>query len=115
HLRGAVFEKGKLSLNGTEALAFVRERYAFVDGDYQRVRNQQAFIKAVLKKTLSAETLTNPVKVSNLVSSVAPFIAVDSGFNSGYFAPLALELRDLRAEDVRLFTVPTYGTGREGA
>ena len=37
-------------LNGAQALDFVRERKAFADGDYQRVRNQQTFLKAVMAK-----------------------------------------------------------------
>ena len=114
HMRGHHFDKGKLELNGTEALAFVRERYAFVDGDYQRVRNQQLFIKAVMGKTLSRETLTNPVTISNLVGAIAPFMAVDKGFNSGYAVSLGLQLRDIRVDHVKFFTMPTLGTGNEG-
>lgn len=108
-----VFPKGPVTLNGEDALYFVRERHAFVDGDYQRVRNQQQFIKAVLNKVLSAETLTNPVKVSGLVGAVAPFLAVDEGFSSSYLGPLALEASHLRGKDVRMFTVPSLGTGTE--
>lgn len=108
------FAKGKITLNGERALMFVRERHAFADGDYQRVRNQQLFIKAVMGKTLSSETLTNPVTISNLVSAIAPFMAVDSGLNSGYAVALGLELRDIRVDNVRFFTMPTLGTGNEG-
>lgn len=113
HLPGARFEKGPLTLNGAEALAFVRERYAFRDGDYQRVRNNQLFMRAVLKKVLSVETLTNPVRVSDLVSSVAPYLSVDAGLNSGYLLSLGIEMSSLRADDVRMFTVPSLGTGTE--
>lgn len=108
------FNKGMIPLDGQTALTFVRERHAFVDGDYQRVRNQQLFIKAVMGKTLSKETLTNPVTISNLVSAIAPFMAVDSGLNSGYAVSLGLELRDIRVDNVKFFTMPTLGTGNEG-
>lgn len=111
HMKGHRFEQGPLALNGTQALAFVRERYAFQDGDYQRVRNQQAFIKAVMDKTLSRETLTNPVTISNLVGAIAPYMAVDEGLTSGYAAALGFELRDIRSDDVTFFTMPTLGTG----
>lgn len=113
-LQGHRFEKGPITLNGQEALGFVRERYAFVDGDYQRVRNQQLFIKAVMAQTLSRETLTNPVTISNLVNAVAPFMAVDSGLNSSYAISLGFELRDLRIDDVKFFTMPTLGIGSVG-
>ncbi len=115
HLKGQHFDKGKITLNGEQALAFVRERYAFVDGDYQRVRNQQLFIKAVMGETLSRETLTNPVTISDLVGAIAPFMAVDEGLSSGYAASLGFELRDIRVDDVTFFTMPTLGTGREGS
>lgn len=109
--QGFHFAEGPVHLNGAEALAFVRERYAFRDGDYQRVRNQQAFIKAVMDKTLSRETLTNPVTISNLVGAIAPYMAVDEGLNSAYAASLGFELRDIRSDDVTFFTMPTLGTG----
>ena len=111
HLPGHFFAQGPLQLDGTQALALVRERYAFRDGDYQRVRNQQIFIKAVLNKTLSRETLTNPLRIGNLVGSIAPFLAVDDGLNSAYAASLGFELRDVPSEKIRFFTIPTLGTG----
>jgi LCP family protein required for cell wall assembly len=114
HLRGHTFPKGPQQLNGDEALAFVRERYAFRDGDYQRVRNQQLFLKAVMAKTLSAETLTNPLRISGFVNAIAPYLTVDPGLDSGYVAGLALELRDVRSDDITMFTMPTLGTGTEG-
>ncbi|TFD63133.1 LytR family transcriptional regulator [Cryobacterium suzukii] len=110
-IRGHYFAPGIQSVNGAEALAFVRERYAFRDGDFQRARNQQQFIKALLSKSLSAETLMNPAKVSRLIGAVAPHLAVDEGLDSAYVAGLAVELRDVRVGDVTLFTMPTNGTG----
>lgn len=108
------FPQGTIVLNDEEALAFVRERYAFNDGDYQRVRNQQIFIKGVLRKILSTETLTNPLTINNLVSSIAPFLTVDSGFTSSYAGGLGLELRNVRMENMVFFTIPTLGTGTQG-
>jgi LCP family protein required for cell wall assembly len=114
HMPGHYFARGTLHLNGTEALAFVRERYAFRDGDFQRARNQQLFIKAVLKRALSAETLTDPGKISGLIGAVAPYLAVDNGLNSAYVAGLGVELRNVRVGNVSFFTLPTKGTGAAG-
>jgi LCP family protein required for cell wall assembly len=110
-IQGRYFAKGTQHLHGTEALAFVRERYAFKDGDFQRARNQQLFIKAVLGKALSASTLTNPARIKELTGAVAPYLAVDNGLNSAYVAGLGVELRELRVRDVTFFTLPTIGTG----
>lgn len=105
------FPAGPNTFDGEHALEFVRERYAFADGDYQRVRNQQAFVRALLAKNLSADTLLNPLKVHNVVSAIAPFISVDAGLDAGTLAGLALELKDVRPNDMVMFTLPTRGTG----
>lgn len=105
------YAQGPALLDGKAALDFVRERYAYADGDYQRVRNQQAFVRALLAKNLSPETLLNPVKLHNAISAIAPFISVDSGLDAATLARLALELRDVRAADLVMFTLPTLGIG----
>ena len=51
------FKKGINHLNGSQALAFARERHAFSDGDVQRVKNQQRVIDAIIKKMTSSTTL----------------------------------------------------------
>ncbi|HEY9356893.1 MAG TPA: LCP family protein [Arthrobacter sp.] len=105
------FTAGPNTLDGKQALEFVRERYAFADGDYQRVRNQQAFVKALLGKNLSADSLLTPFKVHNAVSAMAPFISVDGGLDAAALASLAVELRDVRPRDMLMFTLPTRGIG----
>lgn len=105
------FRAGKNKLDGERALAFVRERYAYADGDYQRVRNQQTFLRAVIGKALSAGTLTNPMLVHNLLDVTAPYISVDAGLDAATVGSLALGLRDIRKNDVVFFTLPTSGTG----
>ncbi|MHC6222078.1 LCP family protein [Arthrobacter sp. MMS24-S77] len=105
------FEPGRQVLNGDRALGFVRERHSFVDGDYQRVRDQQIFAKSLMSKILSADTLSNPAKVSTLVNTVSPSISMDPSLNGPAVVGLALELRGLHGSDVRTFTLPNLGTG----
>lgn len=50
---GYQFYKGYNNVNGEYALAFARARYNFIDGDRQRVKNQQAVISAIADKALS--------------------------------------------------------------
>lgn len=51
------FKKGYNKVNGKKALAFCRERHHFANGDYQRGRNHQHMIEAVLNKLLSPAVL----------------------------------------------------------
>ena len=44
-------------LDGKKALAYSRERYAYVSGDRHRGQNQQDVISAIIKKTTSSKVL----------------------------------------------------------
>ena len=56
-LNGHHFVKGKNHVDGKLALAFCRERHAFLAGDMQRNENQQIVLEAILKKALSSKTI----------------------------------------------------------
>lgn len=46
-------------LDGKRALAYARERHAYVDGDIQRAKNQQQVLEAIINKAASSKILTN--------------------------------------------------------
>ena len=50
---------GQHHVDGETALAFARERHAYLDGDNQRVRNQQKVFKAIFKRIVSPKMITN--------------------------------------------------------
>ena len=50
---------GKHHVDGETALAFARERHAYVNGDNQRVKNQQKVFKAIFKRIISPKMITN--------------------------------------------------------
>lgn len=50
-------------LNGARALAYARERHAYVEGDIQRAKNQQQVLEAIIKKAASSKILTNYTKL----------------------------------------------------
>lgn len=52
-------KEGRNHLEGERALAFARERHAYVDGDTQRVRNQQTVLRAIIDKITSPAILMN--------------------------------------------------------
>lgn len=105
------FEAGEITLDGTRALHFVRERYAFSDGDYQRARNQQTYMKGLLKKLLSKDTLTSPAKITNTFQALTPYLVLDESLDLNTAIGLGLELRDIRSESIEFFTSPTLGVG----
>ena len=65
-------------LNGERALSFARERYAYIDGDNQRVRNQQMVLKAIFDKATSPEIIVNyPSLLSALESAFDTTLSQD--------------------------------------
>ncbi|MFF1382178.1 LCP family protein [Arthrobacter sp. NPDC058288] len=110
------FPPGVNHISGAEALQFVRERYAFADGDFQRVRNQQTFLKAFIGKFMSTGTLTNPATVMNVVNAVLPRVMVDAGLTPEALVRLGVSLRDVGPEDAYFFRLPDggFGTSTDG-
>ncbi len=95
NMPGYTFQKGANRVEGSAALAFVRERYSFADADFQRVRNQQSFIRGVLTGFVQTDTLLNPVKTQAAISTLARYLTVDEGLTAGTVASLALGFRGL--------------------
>ena len=56
---GFIYPEGWLYMDGLYALHYVRERFAFEDGDFTRGRNQMKVMQAMMDKLISVNTLTN--------------------------------------------------------
>ena len=108
---GQHYPAGAQAMDGEQALTFVRERHAFEDGDYQRVRDQRAYLQGLINKLTSRTTLTNPVKVNRVVKEISPYLTVSDGLTAGWIAKQAPQLVGLSSGDVHMFTVPNRGIG----
>ncbi|UTT41110.1 LCP family protein [Glutamicibacter mishrai] len=104
------YPAGNVDLEGDRALRFVRERKSFSNGDYQRVANQRKFIAAAANKLLSSDTLTNPVKLYDIVDTVSPYLTFDEDFDAATLVGLGLQLKDVDTQKMAMFTMPTAGT-----
>jgi LCP family protein required for cell wall assembly len=106
------FEAGRQTMDGAMALDYARERYAFADGDFARIRHQQQVMKAILDKAVSGGTLANPARLNSFLRATADAVAVDETFK---IFDSATELRHLRSGNLTFITNPTKGTGRKGS
>lgn len=52
-LKNFYIQEGLNHFNGNQALAYLRERYAYKEGDRHRIQNQQQVLKAIINKMLS--------------------------------------------------------------
>ncbi|MDO9100476.1 MAG: LCP family protein [Caldisericota bacterium] len=108
---------GMNHLDGAAALGFVRERYDLSQGDISRGRRQQAFVKALVLKALSKETLTNPVRLAQFVDAATRNVTVDDTLSVADIYSQALAMRNLRSSDIVFITAPItgFGTSPQGA
>jgi LCP family protein required for cell wall assembly len=98
-------------MDGEEALDYVRQRHNLPNGDFDRVRRQQNWIRAVLRKLGSTGTLLNPLALNTQLTTLSKSVATDSGFDMDKIGALATSLAGLGQGDLRFLTVPTKGTG----
>lgn len=76
---GYNFSKGYNTVNGKQALSFVRERKTFNEGDNQRGKNQQAMIEAIFRKCTSPGII---VKYNSLLNSLEDSMLTDMPMKS---------------------------------
>ncbi len=69
HIPSWHIKKGMVHMNGEQALAYSRERYAYASGDRHRILNQQQVLEATLKKVISDKTILT--KYDKLLDSLA--------------------------------------------
>jgi LCP family protein required for cell wall assembly len=101
-----VLPAGVHTLNGIEALKYVRTREFDGMGDIGRMQRQQAFMSSVVKKATSLGVLLNPVTMTSFINSALSTVTTDSGLNSSELIVLAKQLKSLSAANVRTLTVP---------
>ena len=108
---GANFRKGTQTIKGAKALAFVRQRYGLKNGDLDRIVRQQAFLGALADKVLSADMLTSPAKVRELVTAVQKSVVLSNGFELTTFAA---QMSGLSSSGIDFYTIPVVGEANIG-
>ena len=90
---GLNLKAGCQTLNGDQALGFVRTR-AFTEGDLQREQDQRVLLKGILSKMTSAGTLANPFAIIPAANGAAAAISVDQSTGLSALVSVAFALRD---------------------
>ena len=105
--------QGTVSLKGKAALAYVRERHNLPNGDFDRVKRQQNFLRAIMTKLVDKGTLTNPIRLKQTLDSFTKNMAVDDNWSASDMRSLALSMRNIRPGNVTFMTIPTKGTAND--
>lgn len=113
-LSGARFPAGVQTLNGAQALSFVRQRHDLPRGDLDRIVRQQVFMASLVRNMLSAGTLTNPARLRELANAAERSVTLDKGWDIVRFGQ---QLSGLAGDNVTFTTIPVTsvnGTGDYG-
>ncbi|MFF4276780.1 LCP family protein [Streptomyces sp. NPDC001536] len=99
---------GKHTIEGEEALAFVRTRHSFGNqGDLDRIKVQQQFMSSLMRKMTSGDTLTSPTKLIKLANAATKALTVDTGIGkASTLKDVALELKKVPMKNISFTTVP---------
>ena len=79
--RASASGAGEQTLDGTQALSFVRQRHDLPRGDLDRIVRQQAYMASLVQRILSAGTLTNPSKLRDLSNAAERSVTLDRGYH----------------------------------
>ena len=108
---GRVYEPGVHRMNSAVALEYARERKQFTDGDFSRMRHQQAIMDAVMQEAGRQGVLTNPAKLNDFLRATAGAVQVDQGLP---VFDTIWSLREIGTQDLDMLTSPTTGVGMVG-
>ncbi|MFI7016082.1 LCP family protein [Streptomyces sp. NPDC050164] len=99
---------GRVTLDGEQALGYVRARKTLGDGsDTERMERQQRFLGALVNKVRSNDVLLNPAKLYPVLDAATSSLTTDPDLASlrGLYE-LVRGLRNIPMERVQFLTVP---------
>ncbi|MFF6948902.1 LCP family protein [Streptomyces iakyrus] len=107
--------KGEHTIEGEQALAFVRTRHSVgFGGDLSRIELQQQFLGSMLRKLKSNDTLTSPSKMIKLAEAGTKALTVDSQISTiKKLADLGAELGKFDTKNLTFATVPVVDNPAE--
>ncbi|MFF5013384.1 LCP family protein [Streptomyces sp. NPDC001165] len=107
---GADFKAGKQTLNGEQALAFVRTRHAFAASDLQRTKNQQKFLSALAHQVATPSTVLNPFKFYPTMGAGLDALTVDKDMSLWDLASMFWAMKSVSGGDGTSMNMPVSGS-----
>lgn len=108
---GPVLQPGVHNMDSALALDYARQRKQFADGDYSRIRHQQAIVAAVLRAAAQKGVLANPGQLNAFLRATAGAVQVDQDMS---VFDTVWDLRQIRSDSITMLTSPTTGVGMVG-
>lgn len=104
---------GETTLDGRNALAFVRARSFDPSADLGRMKRQQTFLGSLFNQATSAQVLLNPPRLIGFLKNAAGSITVDNEFSSGEMWGMIGSLRSISPSSMTFQTIPIATAGND--
>ncbi|PRY50269.1 LytR family transcriptional attenuator [Knoellia remsis] len=99
---------GRHTLQGEQALGYVRARYTVGDGsDLGRIKRQQAFMSSVAQKATESSLLLRPDKLLRFLDAATQSLTTDPDFGIGAMKDVAQSIKNIGVDNIQFVTVPT--------
>ncbi|MEV5975346.1 LCP family protein [Streptomyces sp. NPDC051921] len=112
---GADFQAGTQTLDGQQALAFVRTRYAFAESDLARTKNQQKFLSALANQAATPGTILNPFKLYPTLGAGLDTLIVDKDMSLYDLGKMFFAMKGISGGDGKSMNMPINGTAPQGS
>ncbi|MFF7444351.1 LCP family protein [Streptomyces sp. NPDC008122] len=112
---GADFQAGTQTLNGEQALAFVRTRYAFAQSDLQRTKNQQKFLSALANQAATPGTILNPFALYPTLGAGLDTLIVDKDMSLYDLGKMFFAMKGISGGDGKSMNMPINGTAPQNS
>ncbi|MFE0705367.1 LCP family protein [Streptomyces sp. NPDC058872] len=112
---GADFQAGTQTLNGEQALAFVRTRYAFAESDLARTKNQQKFLSALANQAATPGTILNPFALYPTLGAGLDTLIVDKDMSLYDLGKMFFAMKGISGGDGRSMNIPISGTAPQNS
>ncbi len=99
-----IYEKGTYHLKAWEALDVVRQRYSLKNGDYDRQKNQQRFVRAIAEQALSKDVVTNPAKLLKVLDAAGESLTFSGGGHT--IVDWAIAMRNVDPKNMITISLP---------
>ncbi|PJJ02977.1 LytR family transcriptional attenuator [Streptomyces sp. 2333.5] len=107
---GADFKAGKQTLDGAQALAFVRTRHAFATSDLERTKNQQKFLSTLANQAASPATVLNPFELYPVMGAGLDTLVVDKDMNPYLLGKMFFAMKDVNSGEGKSMNMPVSGS-----
>ncbi len=105
---GLQLDAGYHTLQGADALAFLRTRHGVGDGsDLSRISNQQVFLSALMRTLKSGDTLTDPTKLYGIARAATQNMVLSSNLNNvDVMVQIAFALSEVPLDQISFVQLP---------